>query len=133
MAIKENTGPGLLRGATNGTPNGATNADCLPAGELVANGVTADAGRDQERFARLCKALGHPARVRIVELLLSVDACVCGDIVESLPLAQSTVSQHLKVLKDAGLIVGTIDGPRTCYCLDREALAEFRALSGTLS
>lgn len=129
MAIKENTGPGLLRGATNG----ATNADCLPATELVANEVTANAEGAQERFARLCKALGHPARVRIVKLLLSVDTCVCGDIVESLPLAQSTVSQHLKVLKDAGLIIGTIDGPRTCYCLDRGALAEFKALSGTLS
>lgn len=125
MAIKENSGPGLLRGATN--------ADCLPAEELVANEVTANAEGAQERFAQLCKALGHPARVRIVKLLLSVDTCVCGDIVESLPLAQSTVSQHLKVLKDAGLIVGTIDGPRTCYCLDREALAEFRTLSGTLS
>ncbi len=86
-------------------------------------------GRDQERLARFCKALGHPVRVRIVKLLLSVDTCVCGDIVERLPLAQSTVSQHLKVLKEAGLIEGTIDGPRTCYCLDREALAEFKRLS----
>lgn len=80
----------------------------------------------------MCKALGHPARVRIVRLLLSVETCVCGDIVDTLPLAQSTVSQHLKVLKDAGLVIGTIDGPRTCYGLDREALAEFRALSETL-
>ena len=125
MAIKGNTRPGLL--------GGTANAACRPAGELVANEGLADPEGAQERFAKLCKALGHPARVRIVKLLLSVDTCVCGDIVESLPLAQSTVSQHLKVLKDAGLIVGTIDGPRTCYCLDREALAEFKALSGALS
>ena len=80
----------------------------------------------------MCKALAHPARVRIVRMLLTVETCVCGDIVDRLPLAQSTVSQHLKVLKDAGLVVGTIDGPRTCYCLDREALAGFKALSGAL-
>ncbi len=86
----------------------------------------------QDRFARMCKALAHPVRVRIVRMLLGVETCVCGDIVERLPLVQSTVSQHLKVLKDAGLVVGTIDGPRTCYCLDREALAEFKALSGSL-
>lgn len=86
----------------------------------------------EERLGRLCKALGHPVRVRIVRMLLSVDTCVCGDIVERLPLAQSTVSQHLKVLKEAGLIEGTIDGPRTCYCLNREALAEFKGLSDTL-
>ncbi len=86
----------------------------------------------QDRFARMCKALAHPARVRIVRFLLSVDTCVCGDIVDTLPLAQSTVSQHLKVLKDAGIIVGTIDGPRTCYCLDRDAVDEFKALSEAL-
>ncbi|MDP9456471.1 MAG: metalloregulator ArsR/SmtB family transcription factor [Actinomycetota bacterium] len=80
----------------------------------------------------MCKALAHPARVKIVRLLLTVETCVCGDIVDSLPLAQSTVSQHLKVLKDAGLVLGTIDGPRTCYGLDREALAEFKALAGAL-
>lgn len=87
----------------------------------------------EERLAALCKALGHPVRVQIVRLLMSVDTCVCGDIVERLPLAQSTVSQHLKILKDAGLVKGEIDGPRTCYALDREALAEFRSLSEALS
>lgn len=86
----------------------------------------------QERLARLCKALGHPARVQIVRLLMTVDTCVCGDIVDKLPLAQSTVSQHLKVLKDAGLVKGDIDGPRTCYVLDRDALTEFRGLSDIL-
>ena len=70
----------------------------------------------------LAKALGHPARVRIMRLLLARDSCFCGEIVEHVPLAQATVSQHLKVLKDAGLIEGEIDGPRTCYCANRERL-----------
>ena len=101
---------------------------CRPTGSLDVE----EAVEQEERLGRLCKALGHPVRVRIVRLLLSIDSCFCGDIVESLPLAQSTVSQHLKVLKDAGIVVGTIDGPRTCYCLDRDALAEFKALSEAL-
>jgi len=82
----------------------------------------------REQLARFCKALAHPARVHILQFLGTVDACICGDIVEQLPLAQSTVSQHLKVLKEAGLIQGTIDGPRTCYCVNRQALAAFKEL-----
>jgi len=78
------------------------------------------------RLARAFKALGHPARVAIVRLLADRDECVCGEIVDDLPLAQSTVSQHLKALKDVGLIQGTIEGRRTCYCLNPEAM---RALS----
>jgi ArsR family transcriptional regulator, arsenate/arsenite/antimonite-responsive transcriptional repressor len=74
-------------------------------------------------LGRLAKALGHPARLRIMRLLLGRDSCFCGEIVEQLPLAQPTVSQHLKVLKDAGLIQGEIDGPRMCYCADRRRLA----------
>lgn len=105
---------------------------CLSAGTLEVARRLEDPEGAQERFAGLCKALGHPARVRILRLLLSVDTCVCGDIVERLPLAQSTVSQHLKILKEAGLIEGTIDGPRTCYALNREALAEFERLSEVL-
>ncbi|MEO8797919.1 MAG: metalloregulator ArsR/SmtB family transcription factor, partial [Polyangiaceae bacterium] len=71
-----------------------------------------------EELASFSKALGHPARVKIIRILLRKNACVCGDIVEELPLAQSTVSQHLKVLKDAGLIRGDVDGPRVCYCIE---------------
>ena len=71
----------------------------------------------------MCKALGHPARFSILRQLLREDRCICGRIVEVLPLAQSTVSQHLKVLKEAGLISGEVEGPRTCYCADREQLA----------
>jgi ArsR family transcriptional regulator len=105
---------------------------CSPAEALRTEEVPGELDAAQDRFARMCKALAHPARVRIVRMLLTVETCVCGDIVDKLPLAQSTVSQHLKVLKDAGIVVGTIDGPRTCYCLDREALAEFKVLSEAL-
>lgn len=93
-------------------------------------GVQVAGGTEEQReqLARFCKALAHPARVHILEFLGTVDACICGDIVEQLPLAQSTVSQHLKVLKEAGLIQGTIDGPRTCYCLNRQTLAVFKEL-----
>lgn len=83
-------------------------------------------------LASLAKALGHPTRVRIVRLLLSRDVCFCGEIVEELPLAQATVSQHLKVLKEAGVIRGEIDGPRTCYCADRDRLAVLHELVGAL-
>ena len=79
-------------------------------------------------LALLAKALGHPARVRILRLLLSRDACYCGQIVDEVPLAQATVSQHLKVLKDAGLVTGEIEGLRTCYCASRERLAEAHEL-----
>ena len=85
-----------------------------------------------EELAVLAKALGHPARVQIVRLLVRREACVCGDIVDELPLAQSTVSQHLKVLKEAGLIRGEIDGPRVCYCVEPRAMRRLRALVGSL-
>ncbi len=83
---------------------------------------------DDARLADLAKALGHPARVRILRHLLAADACMCGAIQDVIPLAPSTVSQHLKVLKLAGLIVGEIDGPRVCYSPARAALAELTAL-----
>ena len=70
----------------------------------------------QNEIATLAKALGHPARIAIMEYLLKVDTCICGDIVNELPLAQPTVSQHLKELKEAGLIKGDIEGAKVCYC-----------------
>jgi ArsR family transcriptional regulator len=79
-------------------------------------------------LATLAKALGHPARVQIVRFLLSRDSCMCGDIVDELPLAQSTVSQHLKMLKESGLIRGTIDGPRVCYCVEPKVLERLKHL-----
>ena len=85
------------------------------------------AGRDEEDLAELAKALGHPARVAVMRLLLTRGDCICGDIVDRLPLAQATVSQHLKVLKEAGWIQGTIDGPRVCYCAKPETVRKFSA------
>ncbi len=70
------------------------------------------------RTAGLAKTLSHPVRIRILEILAARKGCICGGLVELLPLAQSTVSQHLRELRDAGLIRGDVDGPRTCYCLD---------------
>lgn len=81
-----------------------------------------------KRTAELMKALGHPARIAIVELLAERNTCICGDITDELPLAQSTVSQHLKALKNAGIITGEIDGVRTCYCLDEEGIKEVSRL-----
>lgn len=90
-------------------------------------------GEDADaELATFAKAIGHPARVQILRLLVRRSACICGEIVEELPLAQSTVSQHLKVLKDAGLIRGEIDGPRTCYCIEPRALRRLKALIGGL-
>lgn len=79
-------------------------------------------------LAALAKALGHPARVAILRLLARRGECVCGSIVDELPLAQATVSQHLAVLKDAGLIQGEIEGPRVCYCVEPAALRRLRQL-----
>ncbi|MFP4474115.1 MAG: ArsR/SmtB family transcription factor [Desulfatibacillaceae bacterium] len=81
---------------------------------------------DDQSLANICKALAHPARIRIVRHLMALDTCVCGQIVDVMPLAQSTVSQHLKVLRQAGIVRGEVDGPRTCYCLDRDRLELFR-------
>ncbi len=90
-------------------------------------GVEAD-----EELALLGKAVGHVARVQILRLLVRRESCICGDIVDELPLAQSTVSQHLKVLKEAGLIRGEIDGPRVCYCVEPHVLRRLKALIGSL-
>jgi ArsR family transcriptional regulator len=97
---------------------------------LPREAVAARAG-DVE-LARLAKALGHPARVAIVRFLIARGACVCGGIVDQLPLAQATVSQHLKVLRNAGLIRGDIDPPRVCYCIDPKALGQLKRLIAEL-
>jgi len=78
--------------------------------------------RDDQRLSRMLKALGNPVRFQIVQYLAEHQACITGEIVEFTTLAQSTVSQHLKVLREAGLIHGEIDGPATCYCLDPEGI-----------
>jgi len=87
---------------------------------------------DEERLTKMMKALGHPARMQIMRYLSDNPQCFTGDIVEVLPLAQATVSQHLKVLRDAGLICGTIEGPATSYCLCDEAVAWFKAQVSSL-
>jgi ArsR family transcriptional regulator, arsenate/arsenite/antimonite-responsive transcriptional repressor len=84
--------------------------------------------RSQNRLADLAKALAHPARIAILEFLAKKDTCLCGDIVEELPLSQATVSQHLAELKRVGLIKGDIEGPRVCYCINQKAWKEAKQL-----
>ena len=78
------------------------------------------------RTVAMLRAIAHPARFRIVKMLAERQTCVCGDLVDELPLAQSTGSEHLKVLKEAGVVRGTIEGPNTCYCLEPRAVAGSR-------
>lgn len=78
----------------------------------------------QNRIAKLTKALGHPARIAILEIILKRNACICGELVEELPLSQSTISQHLKELKEAGIIKGEIEGTSVCYCIDEKVWKE---------
>lgn len=87
-------------------------------------------GTKENLIAKYAKALGHPARIAILRLLAGRNACVCGDIVDELPLSQSTVSQHLKELKEAGLIQGDIDGAKVCYCINEK---EWRAAQAWLN
>ena len=94
--------------------------------------VRLPADRSAEALARLAWAVAHPARVRIVRLLAGRESCVCGEIVDEMPLAQSTVSQHLKILKESGLVQGEVDGPKVCYCLNAEKLQALKALVADL-
>jgi DNA-binding transcriptional ArsR family regulator len=87
----------------------------------------------QNAIAILAKAFGHPARVAIMEYLMKVDTCICGDIVNELPLAQPTVSQHLKELKNAGLIKGSIEGNAICYCIDENAFSTLQSYFSNIS
>ena len=79
-------------------------------------------------LATFCKALGHPARVRILKILIARQSCVCGEIVEVMPLAQSTVSEHLRILKQAQLVQGEVEGKRICYCVNPEMLERLKGL-----
>ncbi len=82
-------------------------------------------GQKEQSLAAFAKAISHPARIAILNVLAKKNECICGEIVEVLPLAQSTVSQHLKELKNAGLIEGSVDGPRSCYCINWKAFEKF--------
>lgn len=87
----------------------------------------------QNTIALLAKALGHPARVAIIEYLMKTNECICNDIVNELPLAQPTVSQHLKELKNAGIIKGNIEGNAICYCIDEKAIEKLSAYFNHIS
>src|SRR5476651_998599 len=97
---------------------------------------TGEFTQKEQHLAAFAKALAHPARIAILTILAKQNECICGKIVEVIPLAQSTVSQHLKELKTAGLIDGTVDGPKSCYCINWKAFekfnAEFTSLFSTL-
>ncbi|GAC1439758.1 MAG: metalloregulator ArsR/SmtB family transcription factor [Sediminibacterium sp.] len=93
----------------------------------MATPKTEEFSKQEQDLAAFAKSLAHPARIAILKVLARHNECVCGEIVEVLPLAQSTVSQHLKELKQAGLINGTVDGPRSCYCINWKAFEKFNA------
>ncbi len=106
---------------------------CLPPTETPPMPPLAVGSAEADReLAKLAKALAHPIRIQIVRILARRTSCVCGELVGELPLAQSTVSQHLKVLKEAGLIRGSIDGPRVCYCLSPPMLDRLKLLVSAL-
>jgi ArsR family transcriptional regulator, arsenate/arsenite/antimonite-responsive transcriptional repressor len=112
--------------------DGKSTIECCPEPSAAVDLRPIEGADADEELAGLAKALGHPARVQILRILVRRNTCVCGELVDELPLAQSTVSQHLKVLKDAGLIRGEVDGPRVCYCIESRALRRLKALIGGL-
>lgn len=89
--------------------------------------------QEQNDISSLLKAIAHPARIAILEYLIKVDTCICGDIVNELPLAQPTISQHLKELKNAGLIKGSIEGTAICYCVDKDTVARIQGYFSGMS
>ena len=98
----------------------------------MATPKTAAFSKQEQDLAAFAKAIAHPARIAILKVLAQHNECICGEIVDVLPLAQSTVSQHLKELKEAGLINGTVDGPRSCYCINWKAFDKFNTAFSTL-
>ena len=97
-------------------------------GATKSNAFTAE----QNRIAELAKSLAHPARVAIIQHLLKTNSCVCGEIVDAVPLSQSTVSQHLKEMKKAGIITGSVEAPKVCYCINPEVWSELKTVFGGL-
>jgi ArsR family transcriptional regulator len=110
----------------------AVPAECCPPPKEGPDLRPVEGPQADDELAEFAKAIGHPTRVQILRILVRKSGCVCGDIVDELPLAQSTVSQHLKVLKECGLIRGDVDGPRVCYCIEPRALRRLKALIGSL-
>ena len=105
--------------------------DCCPPAKDEFGGPTSGEEAESE-LAGMAQALGHPIRVAILRILIERQECICGELVDELPVAQSTVSQHLKKLKQARLIRGTVDGPRVCYCIEPSAMKRFRTLFDTI-
>ena len=101
---------------------------CPPTGDAAL--LISGSPEDEAELAAIAKALGHPMRVRILRILAERRACLCGELVAELPISQATVSQHLKILKEAGLVQGEIDGPRVCYCASSERLQRLAGLLG---
>jgi ArsR family transcriptional regulator len=104
----------------------------MPSRTCCSVDLPSGATKREERLAELAKAIGHPLRVRILRILAKRKTCICGEIVDELPVAQSTVSEHLRILKDAGLVQGEIDGPRVCYCVKPSALRELKEIVAEL-
>jgi ArsR family transcriptional regulator, arsenate/arsenite/antimonite-responsive transcriptional repressor len=114
------------------TMNGSETEDLCPPPRPLSDAAPVDGPEADVELAQLAKALGHPARVQILRILIRSTACLGGEIAREVPLAQSTVSQHLKVLKEAGIIRGEVDGPRVCYCLEPAAITRLKALVNAL-
>lgn len=108
------------------------NDACVPGADNTPDLRPVEGAEADRELAALSKALAHPARVHILRLLTRRSTCVCGELVGELDLAQSTVSQHLKVMKEAGLVQGEVDGPRVCYCIAPRTLRRLKALVGSL-
>jgi len=108
-----------------------TKRGCMTPADQAAQPVPESRGKD-EALAKLAWAIAHPARVRILRILLAREACICGELVDQMSLAQSTVSQHLKILKESGLITGEIDGPKVCYGVNPAILAQLKAFVAVL-
>lgn len=85
-----------------------------------------------EHLSKIFKALSHPTRIRILRHLKKINECVCGEIVEIFPFSQSTISQHLKLLKDSGIVKGEVNGPSTCYCIDHDIFNKFKKIVSDL-
>lgn len=114
------------------SPTSSEQGACCPSEVTSPDLRPVEGPEADEEVALFCKALAHPARIHIVRFLAQKERCICGDIVDEIGLAQSTVSQHLKVLKEVGLVRGEVDGPRVCYCLSSAALRRLKALVGSL-
>ena len=105
---------------------------CCESDEEVAEAPAVPEQGTDEEVAKLAWAIAHPARVRILRILLARKSCICGELVDQMPLAQSTVSQHLKILKESGLVQGEIDGPKVCYCVNPAGFARLKELVAAL-